>query len=171
MLLPARPTREVSLFESGAIVLHIATSHAGLLPADSKARAQAINWMFAALSTVEPAIVDREVVTYLERDVSWFAERLRAVEDRIRGKLHDLSIRLGDADWLDGDFSAGDLMMVDVLRRLGGSALLEEYPNLLAYVGRAEGRPAFHRAFEAQRAFFEAGLAASKLAAAEEGPG
>lgn len=160
--IPTFEDGEVTLFESGAIVLHIATCHAGLLPGDASARARAINWMFAALSTVEPAIVDREVVTYLEREEPWFAQRLRAVEHRIRGKLNDLSLRLGDADWLDGDFSAGDLMTVDVLRRLGGSALLEEYPKLLAYVDRAEVRPAFRLAFEAQRAFFNAQGAASE---------
>ena len=152
--IPTFDNGEVILFESGAIVLHIATRHAGLLPADAAARARAINWMFAALSTVEPAIVEREAAGYLEREEPWFAQRLRTIEERIRSKLTDLSRRLGDVDWLDGEFSAGDLMMVDVLRRLGGSDLLEEYPNLATYVGRAESRPAFRRAFDAQRAFF-----------------
>lgn len=160
--IPTFEDGQLTLFESGAIVLHIAGCHACLLPADANARARAISWMFAALSTVEPAIVDREVVMYLERHEPWFAPRLRAVEHRIRGKLNDLSLRLGDEDWLDGDFNAGDLMTVDVLRRLGGSGLLEEYPNLLAYVDRAEARPAFRRAFEAQRAFFNAQVAASE---------
>ena len=151
----------IPLFASGAIVLHIATCYAGrLLPADADARARAVSWMFAALSTVEPSIVDREVATYLDRDEPWFAQRLRAAEDRIRGKLDDLSLRLGAADWLDGDFSAGDLMIVDVLRRLGGSTLLEDYPNLRAHVDRAEMRPAFLIFFHAQRAFFKAQLAA-----------
>lgn len=159
--IPTYEDGEVNLFESGAIVLHIATRHAGLLPADANARARAINWMFAAISSVEPTIVEREFVTYLDREEPWFAQRLQVVEDRIRGKLNDLSLRLGDAAWLDADFSAGDLMTVDVLRRIGGSALLEDYPTLLAYVDRAEGRPAFRRAFDAQRAFFNAQLAAS----------
>ncbi len=147
---------DLSLFETGAIVLHIASHHEGLLPLDADAHARAINWMFAALGTIEPTIVDREVVLYLERSESWFEQRLRTVEDRIRGRLNDLSRRLGDADWLDGAFSAGDLMTVDVLRRLDGSGLLEEYPSLYAYVARAEARPAFNRAFDAQRAFFNA---------------
>lgn len=146
----------VTLFETGAIVLHIASFHAGLLPVDPAARARAISWMFAALSTVEPPILDREAAEYLEGDAPWIAPRMRAAEDRIRGRLGDLARRLGDADWLDGPFSAGDLMMVDVLRRLVGSGLLEEFPNLPPYVARGEARPAFGRAFAAQRAFFEA---------------
>jgi glutathione S-transferase len=151
----------VTLFESGAIVLHIATSHAGLLPMDPAARARAISWMFAAVGTVEPAITDREAAEYLEHEEPWFAARLWAAEERIRGRLTDLSRRLADADWLDGSFSAGDLMMADVLRRLRGSDLLAEHPNLAAYVDGAEARPAFRRAFDAQRAFFEAHRAAS----------
>lgn len=147
----------LALFETGAIVFHIASRCEGLLPSETNARVRAINWMFAALSSVEPVIVDREVVLYRERDESWFEQRLRLVEDRIRAKLTDLSRRLGNADWLDGQFSAGDLMTVDVLRRLGGSGLLEEFPNLAAFVARAEARPAFKRAFEAQHAFFNAG--------------
>lgn len=146
----------VALFETGAIVLHVASCHAGLLPVDAIVRARAISWMFAALSTVEPPILDREAAEFVEGDAPWVAPRLRAAEDRIRGRLDDLSRWLGDADWLDGPFSAGDLMMVDVLRRLGGSGLLEEFPSLPAYVARGEARPAFRRAFAAQRAFFDA---------------
>ena len=146
----------IILFETGAIVLHVASCHPGLLPADAAARARAISWMFAALSTVEPPILDREAAGYLEGDAPWVAPRLRAVEERIRDRLGDLSRRLGEADWLDGAFGAGDLMMVDVLRRLAGSGLLEEFPNLPAYVARGESRPAFARAFAAQRAFFVA---------------
>ncbi|MBP7000186.1 MAG: glutathione S-transferase family protein [Amaricoccus sp.] len=157
----------LALFESGAIVLHIATSRAGLLPVDPTARARAIGWMFAALSTVEPPILDREAAEYLEAGEPWAAPRLRAAEDRIHGRLADLARRLGDADWLDGPFSAGDLMMVDVLRRLSGSGLLEEFPNLPAYVARGEARPAFARAFAAQRAFFDAHAAAASPAPRE----
>lgn len=152
--IPTYEDGEVTIFETGAIVFHIANHHAGLFPEDANARARAVNWMFAALSTIEPTIVEREVVLYLERDENWFEERLALVENRIRTKLIDLARRLGEADWLDGDFSAGDLMTVDVLRRLAGSGLLEEFPNLSAYVARAETRPAFRRAFDAQRAFF-----------------
>jgi glutathione S-transferase len=142
------------LFESGAIVLHIAERHAGLLPDDSNARARAITWMFAAVNTVEPPILDLVTVKFLEGDKPWSAQRLPLIKDRIRDRLGELSGRLGDADWLDGAFSAGDLMMVSVLRRLSPSGLLDEYPNLSAYVARGEARPAFKRAFEAQLAVF-----------------
>jgi glutathione S-transferase len=153
------PTYEeggLALFESGAIVFHIAERHAGLLPDDAKARARAIAWMFAALNTVEPPIVERSMATILERDKSWYDERLLFLEDRVRGRLDELSARLGDSDWLDDAFSAGDLLMVAVLRRLKGSGLLEEFPNLSAYVARGEARPAFKRAFDAQLAVFTA---------------
>jgi len=153
------PTYEkgaLALFESGAIVLHIAQTHDGLLPTDANARARAISWMFAAVSTIEPVVVQREVSILIEKDKAWHEERLPLVMGRIRDRLDDLSARLGDADWLDGDFSAGDLMMVEVLRRLRSSDVLEDYPNLSAYVDRGEARPAFRRAFEAQLAVFEA---------------
>jgi len=154
--IPTYEEGDLSLFESGAIVFHIAERHAGLLPEDAKARARAITWMFAALGTVEPPIVDREIVTYLEGDKIWHEERMRMVEDRIRVRLGELSARLGDADWLDGAFSAADILMVHVLRRLEGSGILEEYPNLSAYVARGEARPAYKRAFDAQLAVFAA---------------
>ena len=146
----------LALFESGAIVLHVAQRHAGLLPGDADARARAVGWMFAALTTVEPPIVERETATYLERDEPWFGQRLAGVDRRIRTRLGELSLRLGDADWLDGPFSAGDLLMVSVLQRLGSSRLLEDFPNLAAYVARAAARPAYRRAFEAQLAVFTA---------------
>jgi glutathione S-transferase len=152
--IPTFEEADLTLFESGAIVFHIAERHAGLLPDDTNARARAITWMFAALNTMEPPIFDRNLVMILERDKPWYDERLRALEDSIRKRLSDLSSRLGDADWLDGAFSAGDLLMVTVLRRLQGSGLLEERPNLAAYVARAEARPAFKRAFDAQLAVF-----------------
>jgi glutathione S-transferase len=152
--IPTYEEGDLALFESGAIVFHIAERHAGLLPDDANARARAIMWMFAALSTVEPPIVDRDIVKYAERDKSWRDERMAMVNDRIRVRLGELSARLGDVDWLDGAFSAADLLMVHVLRRLEGSGLLEEYPNLAAYIARAEARPAYKRAFEAQLAVF-----------------
>lgn len=158
--IPTYEEGDLVLFESGAIVFHIAEQHAGLLPAEASARARAIAWMFAALSTIEPPIVNREIAILLERDKSWHEERLPLVEDRIRARLDDLSSRLGEADWLDGEFSAGDLLMVSVLRRLGSSGLLEEYPSLSAYVARGEGRPGFKRAFEAQLAVFSSSVSA-----------
>jgi glutathione S-transferase len=156
------PTYEddgLALFESGAIVLHVAGQGSGLLPEDAQARARAIMWMFAAVGTVEPTIVEREAATYAERDKDWYEEHLAILDGRVRTRLGELSGRLGVAEWLDGDFSAGDLMMVTVLQRLGGSTILEEYPNLSAYVSRGEARPAFRRAFAAQLAVFRAASA------------
>lgn len=152
--IPTYEEGDLVLFESGAIVFHIAERHAGLLPNDANARTRAIAWMFAALFTVEPVIVQREVSLYLERDKTWHEERLPIVEDRIRIRLDDLSARLGAGEWLDGAFSAGDLLMVQVLRRLGGSSILDDYPNLVAYVARGEARPAYKRAFAAQLAVY-----------------
>lgn len=157
--IPTYEEGDLVLFESGAIVFHIAERHAGLLPADANARARAIAWMFAALNTMEPPIFDRDLVQILERDEPWYEQRLRALEDSIRNRLGDLSARLGDADWLDGAFSAGDLLMVTVLRRLRGSGILDDYPNLSAYAARAEARPAYQRAFAAQLAVFTAASA------------
>jgi glutathione S-transferase len=156
------PTYEydgLALFESGAIVFHIAERHRGLLPDDANARARAITWMFAALGTVEPPIVDLGVAVLLERDQTWYEQRLPLVKDRIRSRLSELSRHLGNADWLDGAFSAGDLLMVTVLRRLNQSEILDEYPVLSAYVARGEARPAFQRAFDAQLAVFNAASA------------
>lgn len=152
--IPTYENDDLSLFESGAIVFHIAERHAGLLPTEAKARARAISWMFAAQSTVEPPILDREAATLLERDQTWYEARLPLLTGRVHARLRDLSARLGDADWLDGVFSAGDLLMVTVLRRLTSSGMLEGYPTLSAYVARAQVRPAFRRAFDAQLAVF-----------------
>jgi glutathione S-transferase len=155
--IPTYEEGELVLFESGAIVFHIAQRHAGLLPEDANARARAITWMFAALNSVEPPIVELEISMILERDKPWYAERLSFLQDRVRGRMDDLSRRLGDADWLDGGFSAGDLLMVLVLRRLDGTGIVESYPNLAAYVARGEARPAYQRAFAAQLAVFTGG--------------
>jgi glutathione S-transferase len=155
--IPTYQEGDLALFESGAIVLHIAERRAGLLPDDANARARAIAWMFAALSTVEPPILDRETTRLLERDEAWAEQRLRLAEDRIRDRLGQLSRHLGDADWLDGAFTAGDLMMVGVLLRLkASSGVLDEYPNLSVYVARGEARPAYRRAFAAQLEVFTA---------------
>ncbi|OHV77787.1 glutathione S-transferase family protein [Ensifer sp. LCM 4579] len=154
--IPTYEEGDLALFESGAIVFHIAERHAGLLPDDANSRARAIAWMFAALNTVEPPIFDRALANILERDEPWYEQRLRVLEASIRKRLGGLSSRLGDADWLEGEFSAGDLLMVTVLLRLKGSALLDEFPNLATYVARGEARPAFKRAFDAQLAVFTA---------------
>ena len=150
--IPTYEEGDLALFETGSIVLHLAERHAGLLPDDANPRARAITWMFAAINTVEPPILDLTTAKILEGDRPWATERLPLVVDRIRDRLNQLSAGLGDADWLDGAFSAGDLMMVSVLLRLRMSGILDEYPNLAAYVARGEARPAYKRAFEAQLA-------------------
>jgi glutathione S-transferase len=157
--IPTYEEGDLALFESGAIVLHLAERHPGLLPDDSNARARAIAWMFSAQSTMEPPIVERGMAILVEGDKPWHAERLPLLDDRVRARLGELSRRLAERDWLEGGFSAGDLLMVTVLRRLNGSGLLEGNPNLLAYVARGEARPAFRQAFEAQLAVFKAASA------------
>jgi len=154
--IPTYEEGDLALFESGAIVFHIAERHAGLLPEDANARARAITWMFAAVSTLEPPILDREAAVLVESNESWHKQRLPMLEERVRARLRDLSDHLGDADWLDGVFSAADLLMVMVLRRVSRSGMLDDYPNLSAYVARGEARPAFKRAFDAQLAVFTA---------------
>ena len=144
------------LFESGAIIFHIAQRHAGLLPDEPDARARAITWMFAALNTVEPPIVELEQSEYVVGDKPWYPELKAVLEDRVRARLAQLSRRLGEADWLDGDFSAGDLMMALVLRRAEDTGLIEEHPTLAAYLARATARTAYKRAYAAQLAVFEA---------------
>lgn len=155
--IPTFEQGDLVLFESGAIVLHVAglDARATLLPRDPHARARAIAWLFAALNTVEPPIVEREQCDFVDRGRPWYEARLPMLDERIRARLRDLATRLADADWLDGAFSAGDLMMVTVLRRLE-AAMLAEFPSLAGYVARAEARPAWQRAFDAQLAVFTA---------------
>ena len=154
--IPTYEEGDLGLFETGAIVFHVAQRHAGLLPDDANGRARAITWMFAALSTVEPPILELQTAALVESDKSWSAQRMPLVRDRIRGRLGQLSRRLGDTDWLDGAFSAGDLMMVSVLLRLRSSGILDDYPNLETYLARGEARPAYKRAFDAQLAVYTA---------------
>ncbi len=150
--IPTFEDGELAVFETGAIVFHIAERYAGLLPGDRDARTRAITWMFAALSTMEPPVLELQTAKFAEGDKSWTVDRLPLIKDRIRGRLDQLAARLGDADWLDGAFSAGDLLMASVLLRLRMPGLLDEYPTLAAYVSRAEARPAYQRAFAAQLA-------------------
>src|SRR4026208_1362697 len=154
--IPTYEEGDLAIFESGSIVLHIAERHAGLLPDDANARARAITWMFAALTTVEPTVLEFSNARLLEGHKPWYEKRLPLVEDRVRGRLNQLSARLGDADWLDRAFSAGDLMMVSVLLRLKSSGIVNEFPNLAAYLARGEARPAYERAFDAQLAAYAA---------------
>lgn len=150
--IPTFEDGDLALFETGAIVLHIAEHHGGLLPNDGNARARAIAWMFAAVNTIEPPILELVTAKILEADKPWTKDRLPLVMDRIRERLNQLSVRMGESAWLDGAFSAGGLMMVSVLLRLKPSGLLDEYPNLSTYVARGEARPAYKRAFAAQLA-------------------
>jgi len=154
--IPTYEEGDLALFESGSIVFHIAQRHAGLLPDDPNARARAITWMFAALSTIEPPILERTMPMIVERDKPWYADRMPMLDARVRHRLDELSKWLGDANWLEGAFSAGDLLMVTVLLRLSTSGILEDYPTLRAYIARGEARPAYKRAFEAQLAVFTA---------------
>jgi glutathione S-transferase len=148
--IPTYEEGDLALFETGSIVFHIAERYAGLLPSDANARARAITWMFAALNTVEPPILELSIAKFQEGEKPWTQERLPLVKDRIRDRLRQLSDRLGDAQWLDGAFSAGDLMMVSVLLRAKPPGILDEYPSLAAYVARGEAREAYKRAFAAQ---------------------
>jgi len=158
--IPTYEEGDLALFESGAIVFHIAERHGGLFPRDANARARAVMWMFAAVNEVEPPILEVITVKFLEADKPWAKERMPLVADRIRHRLGQLSTHLGDAEWLDGEFSAGDLMMVSVLLRTRPSGILDEFPNLAAYVARGEARPAYQRAFAAQLAINTAPLPA-----------
>lgn len=151
--IPTYEDGDLVLFESGAIIFHIATQHPGLFPEDPNARARAITWMFAALNTVEPPILEIVIAKFQEGDKPWSKERLPLIGDRIRNRLRQLAARLGEAEWLDGEFSAGDLLMVSVLLRARPSGILNEFPSLAAYVARGEARPAYQRAFAAQLAF------------------
>jgi glutathione S-transferase len=157
--IPTYEEGDLALFETGAILLYIAEQHAGLLPPDPKARARAITWMFAALNTIECPILDLTYAKFTEGDKPWYQERQEMVKERVRARLGQLADRLGEAEWLDGAFSAGDLLMVTVLMRLKGTGLVEEFPHLAAYIARAQARPAYQRAFAAQRAVFEDGKA------------
>ena len=150
--IPTYEEADLVLFETGAIIFHITQQHAGLLPQDANAQARAITWMFAALNTVEPPILDLTTARIFEGDKPWARERVPLVMERVRTRMAQLAARLGDADWLDGAFSAGDLLMVEVLKRLRMSGILDEHPNLAAYVARGEARPAYKRAFAAQLA-------------------
>lgn len=152
--IPSYEEGDLVLFESGAIVLHIAQQHAQLLPEDPNARARGIAWIFAALNSIEPPIWEWTMATVLESDQNWYEQRQYILQQRVRARLEQFSRRLGQADWIEDQFSAGDLLVITVLRILKESTLLAAYPNLSAYVARGEARPAFKRAFAAQFAAF-----------------
>lgn len=155
--IPTYQHDDLALFETGAIVLHIAEQRPGLLPSDPHARARAVAWLFAAKSTLEPVIVERESAVLTEREQPWFAARLPLLDAAVRRRLSQLSARLGGAEWFDGAFTLGDLMIATVLRRPSAAMFLPDFPNLAAYLARAEARDAFQRAFAAQHAVFAEG--------------
>jgi glutathione S-transferase len=150
--IPTFEEDDLVLFETGAIVFHVAQRSPSLLPADANARARAVTWIFAALNTIEPPILDLFTARVLEGGQPWAEARLPLVKERVRSRFAQLAARLGEAEWLDGEFSAGDLMMVSVLLRARQSGILDEFANLAAYVARGEARPAYRRAFAAQLA-------------------
>jgi len=156
---PAYEEDGLRLFESGAIVLHIAgRADAGeaLLPADPAARARATEWMFAALNSIEPHLQNLAAIDLFYPDEDWAKARRPGAEQMARARLADLAAALGDKDWLaDGRFTAGDLLMASVLRILRHTDLVGEAPALAAYLARCEARPAFQRALAAQMAVFE----------------
>lgn len=151
---PTYEEGDLTLFESGAIVWHIAERFPGLMPKDPAGRARALEWLFAALNTLEPPIMDRSMATIFEATETWSAPRLPGIDTRIAERLQGASDRLGAAEWFTGRFSAGDLMMVSVLRIIEGEGLIETFPNLADYVARGTERPAFQRALAAQMADF-----------------
>ena len=158
--IPTYEDGDLVLFESGSILLHLAETHPGtLLPTEAHARARAISWMFAALSTMEPPVVEFTMAMVFERDKPWFEQRQPMLETRVRTRLAQLSDRLGEAEWLDGAFSAGDLLMISVLLRLASSGVVDDYPTVAAFVARGAARPAYQRAFAAQLAVFNASQA------------
>lgn len=148
--IPTYQEGDLRLFESGAIVLEIARKHAGLLPLEPNSQARAIAWMFAAQATVEPNITEFENACFFEQDVPWQQDHLALVECRLLKRLEQVADALADREWLEGVFTAGDLMMVQVLRRIAGHAMLDSFPKLKSYMERAEARPAFKRAYAAQ---------------------
>lgn len=146
---------EIEMFESGAIVLHIAERSRALLPIDTYGRNRAITWMFAALNSIEPMIGELAVVDVFEKDAEWTKLRRPGLVETIRKRLGDLTQWIGDKDYLEGEFTAGDLLMATVLRNLRQTDLVAEQPALAAYLARCEARPAFQRALAAQMEHFQ----------------
>ena len=153
--IPTYQDGDVTLFESGAIVLYIGERWPGLLPEGKSARARAMQWVIAALSSVEPAASDILACDAFEADKPWAKDRRAPVEQTMHGRLSDLARALGDRDWLDGSFTAGDLIMVSVLRQLRHTDLVAEHANLAASQARGEARPAFVKALADHMAAFD----------------
>lgn len=143
---PAIESDDIRLFESGAIVLHIAEKSDALSPSDANGRARTTAWVFAAVNSVEPAIQNITELDFFHADKPWAAERRPAVLATVQKRLSALEVWLGGRDYLEGRFTAGDLMMTTVLRILGRSEILSDWPVLQGYQQRCEARPAFRKA-------------------------
>jgi glutathione S-transferase len=146
----------VVLFESGAIVLHIAQSSAALLPTDQAGRARATAWVFAALNSIEPFIMGLVDVDIFSREAPWAIESRPHWEGMVKKRLSDLAERLSGRNWLEDRFTVGDLMMATVLRILRHTDLVTSEPTLAPYLTRCEARPAFQKALADQLASFQA---------------
>jgi glutathione S-transferase len=152
---PAFRDSGVEIFESGAILLYLAEKHGALLPADEQARWQAIGWLFAGLNSVEPSLNRYFAYTVFNAGKDWTEGAKEAVEPLVRQKLKRVSDALGDGEWLAGEFSIADIMMVTVLNTLKNTGFVAEFPNLAAYHARGTARPAYKRALDAQLADFD----------------
>jgi glutathione S-transferase len=152
---PAFRDGEVQIFETGAILLYIAEKHGALLPNDEAKRWQAIAWLFAGLNSVEPSCGRYFAYSVFNADQDWAAGAKESVTPLLRQKLKRVSDALGDKDWLAGEFSIADIMMVTVLNSLKGTGFVAEYPKLAAYHARGTARPAYQRALAAQMADFD----------------
>ena len=152
---PAFRDGDLEIFETGAILLYLAEKHDALLPKDEQSRWQAIAWLFAGLNSVEPSCTRYFAYAVFNADKDWAVGAREAVEPLVRQKLKRVSDPLGDGQWLSGEFSIADIMMVTVLNSLKNTSFVAEYPNLAAYHQRGTARPAYQRALAAQLADFD----------------
>ena len=152
---PSYRDDQVQLFESGAILLHLAIEDERLLPFDRNPRMRSVAWMIAALNSIEPIILQLLAIDIFNRGQEWTRERRPQVVEFLEARLGKLSDALGDKEWFEGRFTIGDLMVVAVLRQLRHTDIVAKFPNLAALVARAEARPAFQRALADQLAVFK----------------
>ena len=146
---PAYRDETGEMFESGAILLHLGNTDERLLPADPATRMQAESWLFAALSSVEPALRPISLLPLFHAGKDWVGAAVVAQQPLAEKRLQRVADALGDKDWLAGQFSAADIVMAFVLRSFGGQ-MINDHPRLVAYLERALARPAFQRALQAQ---------------------
>ncbi len=153
---PAYVDGDLRMFESGAIVLHIAERSDALMPSDAVGRERVRTWVFAALNSIEPFVVDFASAAFFHADTAWGQARAPSARQALDQRLADLSRWLEGRDWLEGRFTAGDLMLATVLRILRQSDVVAGQPTLAAYQARCEARPAFRKALADQLAPFAA---------------